>query len=88
MRKFPAESDALASVGPANIVYVAHWPSTAGSKYVVLTDDGTDTGITVYNDDGTQFQIGTPAANFVATLDDVTGGEWQHLSSTVDIISY
>ena len=78
VRKFPAESDALASIGPANIVYVAHWPSTAGSKYVVLTDDGTDTGITVYNDDGTQFQIGDPAANFVATLADVTGGEWQH----------
>ena len=76
IRKFPDESDALATQGPANIVYVAHWPSTAGSKYVVLTDDGTNTGITVYNDDGTQFQIGDD--NFTTTIPTVTGGEWQH----------
>ena len=76
IRKFPDESDALATQGPANIVYVAHWPSTAGSKYVVLTDDGTNTGITVYNDDGTQFQIGDD--NYTSTIDGVTGGEWQH----------
>ena len=76
IRKFPDESDVLDTIGPANIVYVAHWPSTVGSKYVVLTDDGTDTVITVYNDDGTQFQI--EGSNYTDTRTGITGGEWQH----------
>ena len=76
IRKFPDESDALDTIGPANIVYVAHWPSTVGSKYVVLTDDGTDTVITVYNDDGTQFQI--EGSNYTDTRTGITGGERQH----------
>ena len=76
IRKFPGESNALVGVSLSNVVYVAHWPSTAGSKYVVLTDDGTDTVITVYNDDATQFQIG--GEDYTDTRSGITGGEWQH----------
>ena len=70
VKRFPSDVDKLTSL--TNVKYVAFWPSTLGDRYVVITDDSTDTTFTVYND---SFSV-VSAQGGVNT--GVTGGDWQH----------
>jgi len=70
VKRFPSNVDKLTSL--TNVVYVAYWPSTLGDRYVVITDDSTNTTFTVYND---SFSV-VSAQGGVNT--GVTGGSWQH----------
>ena len=70
VKRFPSDVDKLTSL--TNVKYVAFWPSTLGDRYVVISDDNTNTTFTVYND---SFSVvaGQGGANT-----GVTGGSWQH----------
>ena len=70
VKRFPSDVDKLTSL--TNVVYVAYWPSTLGDRYVVITDDSTNTTFTVYSD---SFSV-VSAQGGVNT--GVTGGDWQH----------
>ena len=74
VQKFPGESEELSSL--TGVVYAATWNSTAGIKYVVVTEATTTATITVYNDDWTAFQINsTPLTGTMPTSSEA---EWQH----------
>ena len=70
VKRFPSDVDKLTSL--TNVVYVAYWPSTLGDRYVVITDNGTNTVFTVYN---SSFSV---VASQGGTNTGVTGGSWQH----------
>ena len=70
VKRFPSDVDKLTSL--TNVVYVAYWPSTLGDRYVVITDNGSDTVFTVYSD---SFSV---VAAQGGTNTGVTGGSWQH----------
>lgn len=70
IKRFPSDVDKLLSL--TNVKYVAFWPSTLGDRYVVITDNSTNTTFTVYDD---SFSV-VAAQGGVNT--GVTGGDWQH----------
>ena len=70
VKRFPSDVDKLTSL--TNVVYVAYWPSTLGDRYVVITDNGSNTVFTVYND---SFSVVSAQGG---TNTGVTGGSWQH----------
>ena len=70
VKRFPSEVNKLTSL--SNVKYVAYWPSTLGDRYVVITDNGTNTIFTVYN---SSFSIVSTQGG---TNTGVTGGSWQH----------
>ena len=70
IKRFPSNVDK--KTGLSNVVYVAYWPSTLGDRYVVITDNGTNTVFTVYD---SSYAV---LSNQGGTNTGVTGGDWQH----------
>tara|TARA_R110000772_G_scaffold52230_1_gene119818 strand:+ start:181 stop:1935 length:1755 start_codon:yes stop_codon:yes gene_type:complete len=70
VKRFPSDLDKLTLL--TDVVYVAYWPSTLGDRYVVITDNGSNTVFTVYSD---SFSV---VASQGGTNTGVTGGTWQH----------
>jgi len=68
--RFPSNVDKITSL--TSVVYIAYWPSTLGDRYVVITDNGTNTVFTVYN---SSYSV---ISNQGGTNTGVTAGDWQH----------
>ncbi len=67
--KFPGEM--LRIPGFTNVVYTAYWPAPQAGRHVVLTDDGSEVTVHLYDD---SFAPVTLTNNTI----DTTGGDWQH----------
>ena len=53
------------------IVYIAYWPAPAAGRYVVITDDGSECTVHLYDDSFMSVALTTDTI-------DTTGGTWQH----------
>ena len=70
IKRFPSDVNKITSL--TGVVYVAYWPSTLGERYVVITDNGTNTVFTVYN---SSYSV---ISSQGGTNTGVTAGDWQH----------
>ena len=69
IRKLPGEG--LTSISLTNIVYVAYWPAPQEGRYVVITDNGTECTVHLYDPEFND-------VSFANNTIDTTGGNWQH----------